>query len=72
MTIVRTYGYYQSPVTTPLVQIVAIVLAVLALIMGAYLLIIGNQVDGCGPRTIRALHVLEPWTLWKDWAQAGL
>jgi len=30
VTIVRTYGYYQSPVTTPLVQIVAMVLAVLA------------------------------------------
>ncbi len=43
MTIVRTYGYYQSPVTTPIVQIVALVLAVLALIMGAYLLIIGKR-----------------------------
>ena len=43
MTIVRTYGYYQSPVTTPLVQIIALVLAVLALIMGAYLLIIGKR-----------------------------
>src|SRR5258708_12762605 len=43
VTIVRTYGYYQSPVTTPIVQIVALVLAVLALIMGAYLLIIGKR-----------------------------
>jgi len=43
VTIVRTYGYYQSPVTTPLVQIVALVLALLALIMGAYLLIIGKR-----------------------------
>jgi len=43
VTIVRTYGYYQSPVATPLVQIVALVLAVLALIMGAYLLIIGKR-----------------------------
>jgi peptidoglycan/LPS O-acetylase OafA/YrhL len=43
VTIVRTYGYYQSPVTTALVQIVSIVLAALALIMGAYLLIIGKR-----------------------------
>src|SRR5258708_12676872 len=43
VTIVRTYGYYQSPVATPLVQMVALVLAVLALIMGAYLLIIGKR-----------------------------
>ncbi len=43
MTIVRTYGYYQSPVTTAIVQIVSIALAALALIMGAYLLIIGKR-----------------------------
>ena len=43
MTIVRTWGYYQSPVTTALVQIVSIALAALALIMGAYLLIIGKR-----------------------------
>ena len=43
MTIVRTYGYYQSPVTTALVQIISIALAGLALIMGAYLLIIGKR-----------------------------
>src|SRR5260370_37414654 len=43
VTIVRTYSYYQSPVTTALVQIVSIALAALALIMGAYLLIIGKR-----------------------------
>ena len=43
MTIVRTYGYYQSPVTTAIVQVVSIALAALALIMGAYLLIIGKR-----------------------------
>ena len=43
VTIVRTYGYYQSPVTTALVQIISIALAGLALIMGAYLLIIGKR-----------------------------
>ena len=43
VTIVRTYGYYQSPVTTALVQIISIALAALALIMGAYLLIIGKR-----------------------------
>ena len=43
MTIVRTSRYYQSPVTTPLVQIVSLVLAALALIMGAYLLILGKR-----------------------------
>ena len=43
MTIVRTYRYYQSPVTTAIVQIASIALAALALIMGAYLLIIGKR-----------------------------
>ena len=43
MTIVRTYRYYQSPVTTAYVQIISIALAALALIMGAYLLIIGKR-----------------------------
>ncbi len=43
VTIVRTYGYYQSPVTTALVQIVSLALAALALVMGAYLLIIGKR-----------------------------
>ena len=43
MTIVRTYRYYQSPVTTAIVQISSIALAALALIMGAYLLIIGKR-----------------------------
>ena len=43
VTIVRTYGYYQSPVTTAYVQIISIALAALALIMGAYLLIIGKR-----------------------------
>jgi hypothetical protein len=43
VTIVRTYGYYQSPVTTAIVQIASIALAALALIMGAYLLIIGKR-----------------------------
>ena len=43
MTIVRTSRYYQSPVATPLVQIVSLVLAALALFMGAFLLIIGRR-----------------------------
>ncbi len=43
VTIVRTYGYYQSPVTTALVQMVSLALAALALVMGAYLLIIGKR-----------------------------
>ena len=43
VTIVRTSGYYQSPVTTAYVQIISIALAALALIMGAYLLIIGKR-----------------------------
>jgi peptidoglycan/LPS O-acetylase OafA/YrhL len=43
VTIVRSYGYYQSPVTTALVQIISLALAALALIMGAYLLIIGKR-----------------------------
>jgi peptidoglycan/LPS O-acetylase OafA/YrhL len=43
VTIVRSCGYYQSPVTTALVQIVSLALAALALIMGAYLLIIGKR-----------------------------
>ncbi len=43
VTIVRSCGYYQSPVTTGLVQIVSLALAALALIMGAYLLIIGKR-----------------------------
>jgi peptidoglycan/LPS O-acetylase OafA/YrhL len=43
VTIVRTYRYYQSPVTTAIVQIASIALAALALIMGAYLLIIGKR-----------------------------
>ena len=43
VTIVRTCGYYQSPVTTALVQIVSLALAALALTMGAYLLIIGKR-----------------------------
>jgi hypothetical protein len=43
VTIVRTCRYYQSPVTTALVQIVSLALAALALIMGAYLLIIGKR-----------------------------
>jgi peptidoglycan/LPS O-acetylase OafA/YrhL len=43
VTIVRTYRYYQSPVTTAYVQIISIALAALALIMGAYLLIIGKR-----------------------------
>jgi peptidoglycan/LPS O-acetylase OafA/YrhL len=61
VTIVRTYGYYQSPVTTALVQIVSIALAALALIMGAYLLIIGKRPwrggeDNTAPR-VRLLGV---------------
>ncbi len=43
VTIVRTCGYYQSPVTTSLIQLISLVLAGLALIMGAYLLIIGKR-----------------------------
>jgi hypothetical protein len=43
VTIVRTCGYYHSPVTTVVVQIVSLALAALALIMGAYLLIIGKR-----------------------------
>src|ERR1700716_2579615 len=43
VTIVRTCGYYQSPVTTALIQIVSLALAALALVMGAYLLIIGKR-----------------------------
>ena len=43
MTIVRTYGYYQSPVTTSLIQMISLALAGLALVMGAYLLIIGKR-----------------------------
>lgn len=43
VTIVRSRGYYQSPVTTAIVQIVSLALAALALIMGAYLLIIGKR-----------------------------
>ena len=43
VTIVRTCGYYHSPVTTAVVQIVSLALAALALIMGAYLLIIGKR-----------------------------
>ena len=43
VTIVRTCRYYQSPVTTALVQIISLALAALALIMGAYLLIIGKR-----------------------------
>jgi peptidoglycan/LPS O-acetylase OafA/YrhL len=43
VTIVRTCGYYHSPVTTAVVQIVSLALAALALIMGAYLLIIGRR-----------------------------
>src|SRR5258707_1628009 len=43
VTIVRTYGYYQSPVTTSLIQLISLALAGLALIMGAYLLIIGKR-----------------------------
>ena len=43
MTIVRTYSYYHSPVTTSLIQLISLVLAGLALIMGAYLLIIGKR-----------------------------
>jgi len=43
VTIVRTYSYYQSPVTTAIIQIASIALAALALIMGAYLLIIGKR-----------------------------
>lgn len=43
VTIVRTYGYYQSPVTTSLIQLISLILAGLALIMGAYLLIIGKR-----------------------------
>jgi peptidoglycan/LPS O-acetylase OafA/YrhL len=43
VTIVRTYGYYQSPVTTALVQMASLALAALALVMGAYLLIIGKR-----------------------------
>jgi hypothetical protein len=43
VTIVRSYGYYQSPVTTAFVQIVSLALAGLALVMGAYLLIIGKR-----------------------------
>ena len=43
MTIVRTSGYYQSPVTTALIQIISLALAALALVVGAYLLIIGKR-----------------------------
>ena len=43
MTIVRTSGYYQSPVTTALIQIISLALAAVALIVGAYLLIIGKR-----------------------------
>jgi hypothetical protein len=43
VTIVRTSGYYQSPVTTALIQIISLALAALALIVGAYLLIIGKR-----------------------------
>ena len=60
MTIVRTYGYYQSPVTTSLIQLISLALAGLALIMGAYLLIIGKrpwrQDVGVAPR-VRLLGV---------------
>jgi hypothetical protein len=43
VTIVRTSGYYQSPVTTALIQIISLALAALALVVGAYLLIIGKR-----------------------------
>jgi hypothetical protein len=43
VTIVRTSGYYQSPVTTALIQIISLALAAVALIVGAYLLIIGKR-----------------------------
>jgi hypothetical protein len=43
VTIVRTCGYYQSPVTTAVVQVVSLALAALALIMGGYLSIIGKR-----------------------------
>jgi hypothetical protein len=43
VTIVRTSGYYQSPVTTALIQIISLALAAAALIVGAYLLIIGKR-----------------------------
>lgn len=61
MTIVRTSGYYHSPVTTSLIQLISLVLAGLALIMGAYLLIIGKrpwrgQDVGVAPR-VRLLGV---------------
>lgn len=61
MTIVRTYSYYHSPVTTSLIQLISLVLAGLALIMGAYLLIIGKrpwrgQDVGVAPR-VRLLGV---------------
>jgi hypothetical protein len=61
VTIVRTYGYYQSPVTTSLIQLISLILAGLALIMGAYLLIIGKrpwrgQDVGVAPR-VRLLGV---------------
>jgi hypothetical protein len=61
VTIVRTYSYYHSPVTTSLIQLISLVLAGLALIMGAYLLIIGKrpwrgQDVGVAPR-VRLLGV---------------
>jgi hypothetical protein len=61
VTIVRTSGYYHSPVTTSLIQLISLVLAGLALIMGAYLLIIGKrpwrgQDVGVAPR-VRLLGV---------------
>jgi len=37
VTIVRTYSYYHSPVTTSLIQLISLVLAGLALIMVVYL-----------------------------------
>ena len=38
-----TSRYYQSPVATPLVQIIFLVLAALALVMGAFLLVLGRR-----------------------------
>jgi spermidine synthase len=30
------------------------------------LMMIGHEIDGCGPRTIRALRALEPWPAWNE------
>ena len=32
-----------------------------------YRLIIANHIDGCGPRTIKALRAVEPWPVWREW-----